>query len=80
MGMKAYIVKMEEARLGGGTDFYEILEKHFMNDEMEVYIDAAYWKEFLEENKDIAEKFKNEIDEVGRDLLENNGCVTYMFC
>ena len=80
MGMKAYIVNLEEARLGGGRDFYDIIEKHFTNDEMEVYIEFQAWKEFVEEHPDIAEKFKDEIAEVFQDLLENNECITYRFC
>ena len=79
MGIKAYIVSYEECRLGGGSDFYEILEKHFTNDEGEVYIDIERWKEFIEEHKDVIEKFKTEVSEVWLDLYANNGCVSYAF-
>ena len=79
MGMSAYIVNWKNAKLGGHSEFYDLIIKNFENEEGENYIETHSWIDFLEGNPDIAAKFADEVKEVGQDLEDNNGSVSYAF-
>ena len=79
MGRNAYIVKWDSAKLGGDSEFYDLIIKHFENGEGENYVTQENWEDFLENHPEIAEKFPEEIKEVQEDLTANNGSVSYDF-
>jgi len=79
MGCRAHIVKFESAKLEGSSDFFDLLERHFKNDEGEVYIEQHIWDDLLKDRPSIRTQFPNEIKEVQEDLTAEGGCLTYAF-
>jgi hypothetical protein len=78
MGTIAHKVHYDTAKLGGGSDFFDIIEQHFKNDEGEIYIETHSWEDFLK-GTDTKERFPEEVKEVTQDLQDENGCLTYAF-
>jgi len=78
MGIQAHLIEYKNCNLGGGADFFDILEKHFQN-EHEVYIDIVNWKSLMKAKPEIKEKFPEEVKAVELDLEQEDGCVSYVF-
>lgn len=79
MGRNAYIVDFKPCKLGGGSEFFDLIIKHFENDEGENYIETHSWEDFLKGNPEELANFPEEVKEVSKDLEENNGCLSYAF-
>lgn len=79
MGLSVYIIKLEAAQLEGNVEFCELLEKHFTNDNNEVYIETQTWEDLINDHPEIEEKFPLEVKDLKKDLENNGGAISYSF-
>lgn len=79
MGRNAYIIDYKKCHLDGGSEFFDLIIKHFENSEGENYIEEHAWNEFIEANFDVLSKFRQECIDVCKDLKENGGAISYAF-
>jgi len=77
MGDDMYLVSYKNSGIPRNYEFYDALEKEFTNYDGNgnLYIENHRLKEWLEEQPDMKEKYKEELAILQALLEENTGCI-----
>ncbi len=77
MGRNISIVKYESTDFPRNYEFYDVLENEFKDYDSNgnIYIEKHHLDEWLEENPELKEKFKEEMEILQTLLKENDDCV-----
>lgn len=82
MGQDMYIVNYKNANIPRNYEFYDALDNEFMSCDTNgnIYIEEDRLNEWLEENPELKERFKEEL-EILRNLLKKHGsCIELCRC